>query len=138
MNFCAALLVSGAAQAMEIRQFDKMADADQDEYVADLVVGAQKVVKDEGRPDLAQQLHALFTDLKNPGDQISLGEGEFEMNLARARAAEPSGQRKTPTLSDFKLKMRCLRPYKRTAFQCRAPLCRLSGRSTATSSLSSR
>lgn len=30
----AALLFTSAAQAMEIRHFDKMADADQDEYVA--------------------------------------------------------------------------------------------------------
>jgi len=84
----ATLLLSNAAQAIEIRRFEKMADADQDEYVADLVVGAQKVFKDEGKPDLAEHVHTLFTELKNSGDQISIGEGEFEMNLARARAAD--------------------------------------------------
>jgi hypothetical protein len=51
------------------------------------VVGAQKVLKDEGRADLAEQVHKLFTTI-NPGSQISLGMGEFEMNLARARVAD--------------------------------------------------
>jgi hypothetical protein len=40
------MLFSGAAQAMEIQQFDKMAGDDQDEYVAELIIGAQKVLKD--------------------------------------------------------------------------------------------
>jgi len=35
----AAMLFSGVAQAMEIRQFDKMADQDQAKYRGDLVVG---------------------------------------------------------------------------------------------------
>jgi hypothetical protein len=39
------MLFSSAAQAMEIRQFDKMVDSDQDEYVAELALGAQKVLK---------------------------------------------------------------------------------------------
>ena len=37
-----AMLFSSPAQAMEIQKFDKMVDADQDEYVGDLVVGATK------------------------------------------------------------------------------------------------
>jgi hypothetical protein len=84
----AAMLFTSAAQAMEIRQFDKMADQDQNEYVAELVVGADKVLRAEGRADLADQVDKLFTEKHNPGDEISLGRGEFEMNLARARLAD--------------------------------------------------
>jgi hypothetical protein len=37
----AAMLSASVAQAMEIRQFDKMADQNQSEYIGDLVVGAE-------------------------------------------------------------------------------------------------
>jgi hypothetical protein len=46
----AAMLFSGVAQAMEIRQFDKMAVQDQGDYIQALVDGAQKVLNDEGNP----------------------------------------------------------------------------------------
>jgi hypothetical protein len=91
----AALLFTSAARAMEIRQFDKMADQDQDEFVGELVVGAQKVLKDEGRPDLAEQVHRLFTTV-NPGSDISLGVGEFERNLARLRVEDVDNAQKHP------------------------------------------
>jgi hypothetical protein len=64
-----------------------MASDDKDEYVAELIVGAQRVLKDAGRPELAAQVRTLFTAVK-PGSSVSLGMGEFEMNLARARAAD--------------------------------------------------
>jgi hypothetical protein len=89
------VLLTSAAQAMTIQQFDKMADADQDEYVADLVVGAQKVLNDEGRPDLAKKARVLFTTI-NPGSQIPLGMGEFEENLARQRVADLKNVQKDP------------------------------------------
>ena len=80
----AAMLFTSAAQAMEIRQFDKMADQDQSDYIGDLIVGAEKVLTDEGRPDLAAQVKHLFTT-KNPGDADTIGMVEFETNLALAR-----------------------------------------------------
>ena len=43
-TFSAALLFSAAAQAMEIRQFDKMALEDQSAYLGRLVAGAQKTL----------------------------------------------------------------------------------------------
>ncbi len=49
----AAMLFTSAAQAMEIREFDKMAVQDQGDYVGLLVGGAEQVLKDEGRADLA-------------------------------------------------------------------------------------
>ena len=92
----AAMLFTSAAQAMQIQQFDKMAGDDQDEYVAELIVGAQQVLKDAGSPDLAEQVHTLFTTKKNPADQISLGRAEFEANLARAREADVRRIEKDP------------------------------------------
>jgi hypothetical protein len=56
----AAMLFTSAAQAMEIRQFDKMAIPDQSEYVGLLVQGAEQVLRDEGRADLAAQVEHLF------------------------------------------------------------------------------
>ncbi len=79
-----ALLLTSAAQAMEIQQFDKMAVQDQHDYVNALIVGAQKVLIDERRDDLAAQIQSLFTKIP-PGDSISLGLEEFETNLAQAR-----------------------------------------------------
>ena len=80
----AAVLFPSAAQAMPIWQFDKMADQDQADYIQVLVDGAQKVLKDEGRSDLANKMDALFTEVP-AGDKISLGMEEFEDNLALAR-----------------------------------------------------
>lgn len=81
----AAMLVPNMVQAMEIRQFDKMADQDQAEYIGLLVQGAEKVLLAEGRADLQQQVHHLFSTTP-PGDKMPLGMTEFEINLALARA----------------------------------------------------
>jgi hypothetical protein len=59
-----ALLLTSAVQAMEIRQFDKMADQDQSEYIGNLIVGAENAMTDEGKPDLAAQIKTLFTTKK--------------------------------------------------------------------------
>jgi hypothetical protein len=79
-----AMLFTSLAQAMQIQQFDKMAGDDRDEYVAELIIGAQKVLNEAGKPDLAEQVHKLFTT-KLPGDEISVGRTEFDRNLARLR-----------------------------------------------------
>ena len=83
----AATLLSGAARAMEIQQYDKMASEDKGEYFSLLVGGAEQVLKDEGRADLAAKVEDLFTGML-PGDQISIGIGEFERYLARARVTD--------------------------------------------------
>ena len=57
----AAMLFSSAAQAMEIQQFDKMAQDDQAEYVSALIQDAEKVLTDEGRADQAAQVSHFFT-----------------------------------------------------------------------------
>jgi hypothetical protein len=91
----AASLPSAAAQAMEIRQFDKMANQDQSEYIGDLVVGAENVLTGSGRPDLAAQVEHLFTT-KNAGDTDVIGAVEFERNLALARVEDVRNVAKNP------------------------------------------
>ncbi|HTK85982.1 MAG TPA: hypothetical protein VL625_12935 [Patescibacteria group bacterium] len=81
----AAMLFPGMAQAMQIKQFDKMADQDQVEYIHVLINGAEKVLTDEGRPDLAAKVEHLFTT-KLGNDLDTIGMGEFERNLAIVRA----------------------------------------------------
>jgi hypothetical protein len=87
--------LSGAVQAMTIVQFDKMADDDQDAYVADLVVGAGKVLRESGQADKAAQVRNLFVVIK-PGDQISDGMAEFEIILAKSRLADLKRRQKDP------------------------------------------
>jgi hypothetical protein len=83
----AALLFSGAAQAVEIRQFDKVDKQNQRAYVALLVQSAKKVLIDQGRTDSAAQVDQLFA--KTPsGDKMPLGMTEFERNLALARLSD--------------------------------------------------
>jgi hypothetical protein len=91
----AAMLFSDVAQAMEIRQFDKMADEDQARYIGDLIVGAEKVLTDEGKPDLAAKVKHLFT-AKNAGDEDVIGMVEFENNLALLRVEDAKNAEKNP------------------------------------------
>jgi hypothetical protein len=75
------------AHAMTIVAFDQMADDDQDEYVADLVVGTQHVLDAAGRHQESVKVHDLFTRIK-PGDKISDGMSDFEILLPKARVAD--------------------------------------------------
>jgi hypothetical protein len=83
----AAVIFSGAAQAMEIQQYDKMVLQDQNDYAIALIEGTQKVLIDEGRSDLAVQVQKLFTETP-AGDAAPLGLTEFESNLDLARVAD--------------------------------------------------
>jgi hypothetical protein len=85
----AVVSVSGPARAMTIVQFDKMAVADQGEYIGDLVQGTEKVLTEIGKPDLAKKVELLFTT-QDAGSRLSItiGAGEFEIALARARLVD--------------------------------------------------
>lgn len=83
----AAMALPNIVQAMEIRQYDKMASQDRNEYVASLVIGAQKVLIDEGKRDLAAQVNNLFAETP-AGDDVPIGITEFGSNLDRARVAD--------------------------------------------------
>ena len=90
------LFVGTAAQAMEIRQFDKMADQDQAEYIGDLIIGAEKVLADAGKPAVSAQVKHLFTT-KDPGDADVMGMVEFERNLAIVRAHDAHHPEEPPS-----------------------------------------
>lgn len=96
----AAMLFTSAAQAMEIRQFDKMAGSDQDRYVGVLVQGAEQVLINEGRTDLQQKVHQLFSTTL-PGDKMTLGQTEFERNLAIVRATDADNVLRNPDVKRF-------------------------------------
>ena len=91
----ATLLLSSAAQAMVIESFDKMAAQDQSDYMVVLIEGAQKVLRESGKKDLADNVHKLFVTVL-PGDQDPVGVVEFERNLARARLADIRNLEKDP------------------------------------------
>ena len=72
-----------------------MAGPDQSDYIVVLIQGAQKVLIQTGRKDLADKVHKLFTTTI-PGDDAPIGSVEFESNLARARAADLRNLQKDP------------------------------------------
>ena len=98
----AAMLFTSAAQAMEIRQFDKMADQDQAEYVGLLVQGAEKVLIDEGRTDLQQQVHQLFSTTPS-GDFHAFGNDREDAWAAHLRV-EHAGQGQVRIADNFRFK----------------------------------
>lgn len=91
----ATMMFSGTVQAMEIQQYDRMNSNDQDRYVAELIIGAEKVLRDAGQTDKADQVDKFFSEVK-PGDSNSLGMVEFEINLAKARLADVQRSEKDP------------------------------------------
>jgi len=91
----AAMIFTSAAQAMEIRQFDKMAVQDQGAYIGLLVQGAEQVLTDEGRIDLQQKVHHLFSTTLGQ-DKMPLGLVEFERNLALLRVDDAENAQKNP------------------------------------------
>jgi hypothetical protein len=91
----AALLLPGSARAMEIQQYDKMAIEDQVAYQDQLILGAERVLKDEGHADLAAKVEHLFTT-KDPGDAHAIGIVELERNLAILRVADVKNHEARP------------------------------------------
>jgi hypothetical protein len=94
----ALLLVSAftrPALAMEIQQYDKMAQEDRLDYIVGMVDGAEKVLTDAGRPADAGKVRHLFTT-NAPGGDISIGMAEFMRNLARLRVADAENVVKNP------------------------------------------
>ena len=83
----AVMLFAGAAQAMPFPQFDHMAAQDRQDYLDCLVQTAQQVLIDQGQKDAAAKVHQLFNEIR-PGDQLPVGEAEFELNLDNARVRD--------------------------------------------------
>ena len=82
-----AIVFTFLGRAMEIQHFDKMAAQDRQDYMDQLVEGAQKVLIEDGRKDEAAKVYQLFHEI-HPGDGLPIGEAEFEANLAAARVAD--------------------------------------------------
>jgi hypothetical protein len=79
-----ALLLPNMAQAMSFPQFDSMSNQDRQDYLDFMTDCAHQVLVDEGRTADADKMYHLFNDVA-PGSVLSLGEGEFELNLANER-----------------------------------------------------
>jgi hypothetical protein len=110
------LLATGAAQAMEIRQFDKLAIQDRSEYVAELIEGAQKVLIDEGKSDLAARINKLFTEKPPAGDATPLGFAEFASNLDLARVADAERAAQDPNAHRLEVEDAILVTFKKNNF----------------------
>ena len=96
MVIAAVMPLSGTGQAMEIQQFDKMANDDQAEYAALLSQGAQKVLTAEGKADQAANVENLFTT-NAPDGNTSIGMSQFMLDLAKARLADAQRALKDPS-----------------------------------------
>lgn len=93
----AGLLFAGAAQAMDIKDYFTMADQDQGRFNQSLLTGAEKLLNDEGRADLAAQLDTLFTEVK-PGNKFSDGFADYQANLGAMQIAEVNREVRNPKL----------------------------------------
>jgi hypothetical protein len=92
----AAILSTSAAQAMEIQQFDKMAQDDRAEYVGLLIQGAEKILEANGNADQAGKVESLFRT-NAPDGNISIGMSQFMMDVAKARLADAQRALKDPS-----------------------------------------
>ena len=89
----AVMLLSGAAQAMDIVQYDQMTAHDRQAFLNSLPKAAETVLTREGRTADAAKVHVLFNEIRS-GDNLPVGEAELELNLdaARVRDAEKHAQ----------------------------------------------
>jgi hypothetical protein len=78
-----AIIVPRTVQALDIKDYFRMADEDHARFNQTLLDSAEKVLRDAGRSDLARKLDDLCTEIK-PGD------------LARARVADIENLEKNP------------------------------------------
>jgi hypothetical protein len=85
----AVLLIPATAHAMDIVQFDRMADTDQKAYLAHLIQGAQKALTDAGKADQASRINKLFAE-----DQT--GMTELMKNLAILRSDDVKNRADSP------------------------------------------
>jgi hypothetical protein len=72
------------SRAMTFPQFDSMSNQNRQDYLDFMTDCAHTVLVQEGRTADADKMHHLFNDIA-PGSVLSLGEGEFELNLANER-----------------------------------------------------
>ena len=88
----AVMLFEPLAQAMEIRQFDRMSGDDQIKFVDKMTDSVEDASKND--PALLARVKRFFMK-KQPGEAIS-GMGRFELNLSLARVADLQAAEKNP------------------------------------------
>ena len=93
----AAMLFVSTAQATDIKDYFKMADQDQGRFNQALLTGAEKVLSDEGRADLAAQLDKIFTEVK-PGNKLSDAFADYQARLGAMLGAEVEREVRNPNL----------------------------------------
>jgi len=87
MFLSAAMLFSSAARAMDIIEFDQMANQDRQDFLNSLSKAAETVLEQEGRSADATKVHQLFNEIR-PGDNLPIDEAKLEMNLDNARVRD--------------------------------------------------
>jgi hypothetical protein len=90
-----AVLFGSAAQAMDIQVYDRISVNDQGGYIGVMIGGAEQVLTAAGRADQAAQVEKLFTTVL-PGDQISVGMVELELNTSVVRQTDADNLVKNP------------------------------------------
>jgi len=88
----AVMLFAPLAQAVEIRQFDRMSGDDQIKFVDKMTDSVEDASKND--PALLARVKRFFLK-KQPGEAIS-GMGRFELNLSLARVADLQAAEKNP------------------------------------------
>jgi len=72
---------------MDIQQFDNMSLDDRSAYVSELIQGAEKILTDEDRADMAAKVSHLFTT-NAPNINVSIGMSQFMVTLAVLRVKD--------------------------------------------------
>jgi hypothetical protein len=87
----------GAAQALDIKDYFELADKDQGRFDQSLLTGAERVLNDAGRKDLADQLDRVFTEVKS-GNKLSDAFAEYQARLGAMLGAEVNREVRNPNL----------------------------------------
>lgn len=93
----AAMLLPNMARATDISDYFKMADQDRGRFNQTLLTGVEKLLKDEDRADLADQLDRLFTKVR-PGNKFSDGFADYQARLGAMLGAEVEREVRNPKL----------------------------------------
>jgi hypothetical protein len=92
----AALLFTGAANAMQIPQYDKMAQSNKKKYSLLLVEGAADALDGHGKHEQSQKLIALFLDKGDNGGFTQLEKNLQATRIINARNAKDPNNKQPP------------------------------------------
>lgn len=72
---------------MPIQVYERLSEEDKTAYLDVMLLGAEQVLRDAGRPDQVAQIEKLFTT-RQRGDDNTLGMVELELNFAAVNKAD--------------------------------------------------